>query len=119
MNIYVDGSGTNGISCSYAVVDENGNILKHEIFTGDEGGATNNEMEYRALIEALGLAEDGDLIFSDSQLVVNQVSGKWKVKEWRLMPLMQEAAKILRSKSVKIEWIKRSANIAGWYLERY
>lgn len=91
MNIYVDGSGTNGIKCSYCVMTGSGKILKHEVFTGNEGRATNNEMEYKAVIEALKIAQDG----------------------------MQEAKELLKTKNVRLEWIKRKDNVAGWYLERY
>lgn len=31
---------------------------------------------------------------------------------------MQEAKELLKTKNVRLEWIKRKDNVAGWYLER-
>jgi ribonuclease HI len=55
------------------------------------GIKTNNEAEYEALIEGLKAVSewkpDRLEIFLDSKLVVEQVNGRWKVKEARLQPL--------------------------------
>jgi ribonuclease HI len=60
------------------------------------GLATNNEAEYMAAINALGLASrkhpNSDVtLHSDSTLLVNQLSGRWKVKEKRLKELHNKA----------------------------
>lgn len=119
MNIYADGSGTNGITCSYCVLREDGEVIKHEVFEGLGGKATNNEMEYRAVIEALKAAKDGDSVSSDSQLVVYQVLGAYKVKEPHLKPLAEKARKLLESKDIRLQWVKRDNNVAGRYLEKH
>lgn len=62
------------------------------------GELTNNQAEYQALLLALSdLAEYGDFskmrlqIFSDSELLVRQLKGEYKVKNQGLKPLFQEA----------------------------
>ena len=58
--------------------------------------ATNNEAEYEALVASLTLARDlgakGLNVFSDSQLIVNQVSGEYDAKDLK-MTLYLEIAK--------------------------
>ena len=57
------------------------------------GKSTNNEAEYAALIRGLETAKALDAsavkVNCDSQLIVEQVNGRWKVKEVRLQPLLQ------------------------------
>ncbi len=59
------------------------------------GRATNNTAEYRALIKALELAAQRRAnrvtVFSDSELVVRQMNGHYKVKSKTLLPLYQTA----------------------------
>ncbi len=71
---------------------------KGEIFyqcAGRIGIATNNEAEYRALLEALRLLLERRIrrvtIFSDSQLLVNHLRGRYKVHSPHLYPLFKEA----------------------------
>lgn len=64
------------------------------------GEFTNNVAEYRALIrgleEARTLGADSVEIRSDSELLVSQVQGKFKVKSPDLGPLHLEATRLLR-----------------------
>lgn len=59
------------------------------------GQATNNAAEYRALIKGLELAAqlraNRVTVFSDSELVVRQMNGHYKVKSNALLPLYQTA----------------------------
>lgn len=72
-----------------------------EIFTFSEyiGKATNNEAEYRALIR--GLKEIINLkilsvdIYADSELVVKQINGKYKVKNERMLALHAKVMEII------------------------
>lgn len=81
------------------------------VFTNLEGGtlheisrrigeATNNVAEYTALIMALkALAESGvdeAFFFSDSELLVRQVTGVYKIKSPGLLPLAVEAQALRR-----------------------
>jgi ribonuclease HI len=85
-------------------------------------GTTNNEAEYAAIIAALELARDerlrGVLIRSDSQLCVNQIKGAWQIKEQRLRPLRERAARLLGEIGGRIEWVPRERNHAGIFLEK-
>jgi ribonuclease HI len=57
------------------------------------GKATNNQAEYRAVLKALGLAtrftKGGVSCHSDSRLLVNQLSGRFKVKNSGIRELLQ------------------------------
>lgn len=85
-------------------------------------GTTNNEAEYAAIIAALELARNerlsGVRIRSDSQLCVRQIKGEWQLKEERLRPLRDRAARLLAELHGSIEWVPREHNQAGIYLER-
>ena len=69
-------------------------------------------------MEALKVANKGDRILTDSQLVYNQVMGFWKVKKEHLKPLVNSARAISREKEVKIVWIPRKENLAGELFEK-
>lgn len=64
------------------------------------GVATNNVAEYKALIAGLELALARGVselaVFSDSELVVSQIKGEWKIRNDRLRSLAAEAARLLR-----------------------
>lgn len=114
MKIWIDGSGWNGKECKYCVAFEDGNNYT-EKFTENH---TNNEMEYEALLSLLRGTSvlEGDEILTDSLLVVNQVNGKWKVREPRLFPLCQEAQRLMKIRNVSLSWIPREENKAGHLL---
>jgi ribonuclease HI len=64
------------------------------------GHATNNVAEYQALIHALRWAKRRGLpeirVFSDSELVVKQINGQYRVKHPDMLPLHREAQGLLR-----------------------
>ncbi|GBD99649.1 14.7 kDa ribonuclease H-like protein [bacterium BMS3Abin07] len=64
------------------------------------GTATNNMAEYRALIAALKKASDLGIdeitIHLDSELLVRQINGQYKVKSKGLIPLFMEVMKLLK-----------------------
>ncbi|MFG2235157.1 bifunctional RNase H/acid phosphatase [Streptomyces sp. NPDC048723] len=79
------------------------------------GIATNNVAEYKGLIAGLAaareLASDAQvLVRMDSKLVVEQMSGRWKIKHPDMKPLAAEAARILPRAQVTYEWIPREQN---------
>lgn len=114
MKIWVDGSGWNGKESKYAVAFEDGQSIIKKL--AEE--KTNNEMEYTALICALEKASDNDEIFTDSKLLVGQLCEGWKVKKQHLFPLFIKARNLLIEKKVKLQWIPRKENCAGWLLEK-
>ncbi|MET9639750.1 bifunctional RNase H/acid phosphatase [Streptomyces virginiae] len=79
------------------------------------GVATNNVAEYKGLIAGLTAARDlapdaQVLVRMDSKLVVEQMSGRWKIKHPDMKPLAAEAARILPRAQVTYEWIPRERN---------
>ncbi|MFJ6795582.1 bifunctional RNase H/acid phosphatase [Streptomyces sp. NPDC091268] len=79
------------------------------------GVATNNVAEYKGLIAGLEaareLAPDAVvLVRMDSKLVVEQMSGRWKIKHPDMKPLAARAASILPRAQVTYEWIPRERN---------
>jgi ribonuclease HI len=63
------------------------------------GVATNNVAEYQGLLHGLRFAlEEGAKrvhVYSDSELVVRQIDGRYKVKHQGLLPLYREACALL------------------------
>jgi ribonuclease HI len=82
------------------------------------GRSTNNEAEYRAVVEALKTCEGKKNLdiefFIDSLLIVNQLNGKFKVKEPRMKKYFDEIKLLEKNfKSVKYTHIERSRNYAA------
>lgn len=80
------------------------------------GIATNNVAEYRGLIAGLTGAARIDPhaaveVHMDSQLVVEQMSGRWKIRNKGLVPLALEARDLASSfSSVSYKWVPRLRN---------
>jgi ribonuclease HI len=79
------------------------------------GRATNNVAEYQALIHALRYAlEHGARrvrIFSDSELVVRQIDGSYRVKHPDMQPLHREATALLaRFDEARLSHVRREQN---------
>ncbi|WP_433362564.1 bifunctional RNase H/acid phosphatase [Streptosporangium sp. CA-115845] len=80
------------------------------------GTQTNNVAEYRGLIAGLtsllALAGDGAKVEvrMDSKLVIEQMAGRWKVKNEGLRPLALQAAALARRLKVTWRWIPREKN---------
>ncbi|MGW0369132.1 bifunctional RNase H/acid phosphatase [Streptomyces coeruleorubidus] len=79
------------------------------------GVATNNVAEYRGLLAGLRAAHELDPgatvhVRMDSKLVVEQMSGRWKIKHPDMKPLAADAARIFPPGRVTYEWIPRERN---------
>ena len=79
------------------------------------GIATNNVAEYRGLLAALGWAVQNRItdlhIKSDSDLLVKQMRGEYRVKHDGLKPLWQQAQSLARQLGrVKFEHVRRELN---------
>ncbi|WP_301253090.1 reverse transcriptase-like protein, partial [Streptomyces somaliensis] len=79
------------------------------------GVATNNVAEYKGLLAGLRaareLAPDASVrVRMDSKLVVEQMSGRWRIKHPDMKPLAAEAARIFPPGRVSYEWIPRERN---------
>lgn len=94
--VYTDGAsrGNPGLSAyGFSIQDDRGNILYKE--SKYIGVATNNYAEYSAVLNALEYVEKhfkkAEAIFLiDSKLVVEQLSGRFKIKSANLKPLIQK-----------------------------
>ncbi|MGX5209429.1 bifunctional RNase H/acid phosphatase [Streptomyces violaceus] len=79
------------------------------------GVATNNVAEYRGLLAGLRAAHELDPaatvhVRMDSKLVIEQMSGRWKIKHPDMKPLAAESARVFPPGRVTYEWIPRERN---------
>ncbi|MGW7603669.1 bifunctional RNase H/acid phosphatase [Streptomyces antimycoticus] len=79
------------------------------------GTATNNVAEYKGLIAGLRAAYALDpeaevRVRMDSKLVIEQMSGRWKIKHPDMRPLAAEAKAIMPPGQLTYEWIPREKN---------
>ncbi|MFF0035194.1 bifunctional RNase H/acid phosphatase [Streptomyces mirabilis] len=79
------------------------------------GIATNNVAEYRGLVAGLRAAHELDpaarvRVRMDSKLVVEQLSGRWKIKHPDMKPLAAEAARVFPADRITYEWMPREQN---------
>jgi ribonuclease HI len=87
------------------------------------GITTNNEAEYKALILALQRARQMNIqeveVFTDAELLVNQINGIYKVKNSKLFPLYKTVVALLgKFKSFQIHHIPREKNSKADYLAK-
>jgi ribonuclease HI len=100
-------------AAAYVLETEDGHVLAAhgEVI----GVATNNVAEYRALVaglaKALELGVDELEVVSDSELVVKQMNGQYRVKNAALVDLSLEAARIARQLgNVRYRAVRRKHN---------
>ena len=82
---------------------------------GHLGHATNNVAEYAGLLHALRWAGARGArsleIFSDSELLVRQMKGQYRVKNSKLQPLYREASALVAGfERVRLEHVPRAQN---------
>lgn len=83
--------------------------------SGGLGSTTNNVAEYEGLIAGLSAARelgaDEVDVRLDSKLVVEQMSGRWRVKHAKLQPLASKASELVRCfDRVDFQWVARERN---------
>jgi ribonuclease HI len=116
LRIHVDGAsrGNPGQAAfGVYVTDADGEVVA-ELY-GHLGQATNNVAEYQGLLHALRWAlEQGTReiqVFSDSELLVRQMGGRYRVKNPGLQPLYREASELLsRFERARITHVRREDN---------
>ena len=114
--IHTDGAsrGNPGPSAAgFTLADGSGTRLQAKAFF--IGQATNNVAEYTALIKALEAAgqfgTEQLTVFSDSELLVKQVNGWYKVKSEQIRPLFRQVIDLLDGfKNWKVQHIMREKN---------
>ena len=114
--IYADGGsrGNPGPAGIGVVILDAGKKKVKEVFKYI-GETTNNNAEYNALIcgleEVRSLGGDEIIINLDSELVVKQINGEYRVKNSDIKPLFEKAIDALKNfKSFEIRHIDRSKN---------
>jgi len=95
------------------IKDEGGNIIAS--ISRRIGITTNNQAEYRAIITALekavSLGARQVILKSDSKLIVEQINGRYKIKNTALRPLYQEIVRLTGSlENITISYVPRSRN---------
>lgn len=111
INVYIDGGSRGNPGPAGAGVYFPGVVRIAEYL----GTQTNNFAEYTALITALRFAAAlrcGDLnVFSDSELVVKQIRGTYRVKNENIRPLYESAQRWIRViPRFSIEHVRRESN---------
>jgi ribonuclease HI len=101
LRIYADGAcrGNPGPAAIGAVIidEQQRELVKISEYIGQ---GTNNKAEYRAVIaalkEAIKFNPTEATLFLDSELVARQLTGNYKVKSASIIPLYNEAVRLLR-----------------------
>ena len=124
LTMYIDGasSGNPGpAGIGIVILDQDGRqVGKISSYIGNR---TNNFAEYTALIRALKIAKYFKTnilkIRTDSELVVKQICGEYKVKNEQIKKLYDQAISLIRSISTcKIEHVPREQNDKADYLAK-
>lgn len=95
--------------------------LKKKMITYEKRGKTNNVLEYLALYKALEYVRgtypnDEVQVFSDSKLIINQISGEYKINDMTLLNECYKCKELL-TPHIKLYWCPRNKNKAGNILE--
>ena len=82
------------------------------------GITTNNVAEYSGLVAALIASHEIDPnaqieVRMDSKLVVEQMSGNWKIKHENMKGLVEKARNAFAQSQVKYVWVPREDNLAA------
>jgi len=117
LRIHIDGGsrGNPGDAGFGVHVADAGGAVIAELY-GYLGRATNNVAEYQALLHALRWATAHGAteiaVFSDSELVVRQIEGRYKVKHPDLRPLYEQARILLtRFARARVAHVPREENV--------
>lgn len=99
VHVYTDAAsrGNPGLAAiSYSIYDEHGNVIESDAKRIED--TTNNSAEYQALIWAMERAsehtERGAVFYSDSQLLINQIRGDYRVRNEKLAVLFDKVVKL-------------------------
>jgi len=117
VTIFTDGAAQNNpgpAAIGVVITDERAQAIAR--ISQSNGHATNNQAEYRAVIaaleEAIRLGAKHVRLNSDSELVVRQLKGRYRVKNAALKPLYQQVKQLQsRLESFTVNHIPREQNI--------
>jgi ribonuclease HI len=114
ISVYTDG-GSRGnpgpAACAFVIKSDNHTINKSSKYLGK---ATNNYAEYSGVVSALSWLKENELglnlsrktitFFLDSELVVKQINGQYKVKDENLRNLFFQVLEIIKSLGVNVNF---------------
>ncbi|XP_028068603.1 uncharacterized protein LOC114271192 [Camellia sinensis] len=112
--LFVDGaSNRHGVGLGIVLNSPDGLVIKQAITLGFP--ASNNEAEYEALLaglrSALRMKASALIVFNDSKLVVNQVSGEYEARDERMAKYQALVrAEIKKFDAIRVEQINREGN---------
>lgn len=115
--VYIDGgSRGNPGDSAFGVFARDGESRPVAAFGRFLGTMTNNEAEYSGLLAALEWAREADVqelhVMSDSQLMVRQMNGQYRVKSPNLKPLFEDAKRRAGGfPRFVIEHVRRESNV--------
>nr|XP_023872557.1 uncharacterized protein LOC111985140 [Quercus suber] len=97
--VHVDGSSTQHVGGIGVVLQSlEGDKLKHKVCLQYQ--ATNNEVEYEALLKGLELVKSVEaksmLVLGDSQLIMGQVNGMYEAKEERMRKYFNRVMRLMK-----------------------
>jgi ribonuclease HI len=129
VEVFIDGScgpvNPGGTACYGYVIRKRWRVLfRGSGVVGTSRNMTNNVAEYHGLIGAIekikevGLDGERIVVKSDSELLVHQMTGEWRVKAPLLKPLHRKAVALIRDLEISFTWIPREENAEADELAR-
>jgi ribonuclease HI len=129
LEVYIDGAcepiNPGGIAAWGAYIKHDNGVIEEWGVIGQGDLMSNNVAEYGALLNALGVVKktfgtDVDVrIYSDSQLVVNQMKRAWQMKSGLYFDMAQKALHFATQfPSITYTWIPRERNTFADALSR-
>jgi ribonuclease HI len=117
--LYTDGAsrGNPGLAGIGAVLyrQVGGRLEEVDSVSETIGHATNNVAEYKAMLAGLRMAVPRDpallIIRADSELLIKQLKGVYRVRNEKLQPLYLEAKRLLRALPSRLEHVPREMNV--------
>jgi len=115
IRVYVDGSGQNssgkGSASAFLIEGQKKQHVAHR------DGLTNNQAEYGGILlalKAVGPKSEVEIL-SDSELAINQLTGRYKIRDPELQELSRKITKVIQDRRLRVQfsWIPRSRNKAG------
>ena len=125
---YIDGAcepfNPGGTATYGIVIYQNDEKIK-EISSIYARNSTNNVAEYAGLhncllaLLSLNLQSEEIVILSDSQLLVQQMSGRWRAKNGAYLSVYKECKKLMPAfENIRFQWIPREQNFEADELSR-
>jgi ribonuclease HI len=119
VTIYTDGAsrGNPGPASIGVIIKDESDLTIAEI-SRHIGIATNNQVEYLAIIagleKAISLGYKNAIVKADSELVVMQINGLYKIRNTNLRPLYQKVVQLTGSlENVLLTYIPREQNASA------